>query len=326
MSIKNNTISLQEILESINTLPDAGGVELPELTEEGTASDLLAGKQLIDQEGNIVEGVFSIDDELTAQDNLIAQIQAAADSLPEASEPTLQSKTVTPTTSSQTVTADSGYDGLSEVTINAMPAATQATPSIIVNSSGLITASTTQTAGYVSAGTKSATKQLATQTAQTITPSTTDQTIASGRYLTGAQTIKGDANLVASNIKNGVSIFGVSGTLQESNGNGESTDSEYYASGIIELSDQAQEITIPVSGQIGGLSLTYLSSSISTYVVIPSWDAYIYSLYVGNDYKGYITDTNSLRTDFTYDVESGVISISELYDYFKSGIYVYVVW
>ena len=88
----------------------------------------------------------------------------------------------------------------------------QATPSISVSSAGLITASATQEAGYVSAGTKSATKQLATQAAQTITPGTSNKTIASGRYLTGTQTIKGDSNLVAGNIKKGVSIFGVTGT------------------------------------------------------------------------------------------------------------------
>ena len=92
--------------------------------------------------------------------------------------------------------------------------ATQATPSISVNSSGLITASATQSAGYVASGTKSATKQLTTQAAQTITPGTSNKTISSGRYLTGTQTIKGDSNLVASNIKSGVSIFGVTGTAQ----------------------------------------------------------------------------------------------------------------
>ncbi len=48
--------------------------------------------------------------------------------------------------------------------------------------------------------------------ATTYTPGTTNQTIASGNYLSGTQTIKGDANLVAGNIKKGVSIFGVAGS------------------------------------------------------------------------------------------------------------------
>ena len=51
------------------------------------------------------------------------------------------------------------------------------------------------------------------QGAQTITPSTADKTIASGKYLSGTQTIKGDANLIASNILSGKSIFGVAGTV-----------------------------------------------------------------------------------------------------------------
>lgn len=49
--------------------------------------------------------------------------------------------------------------------------------------------------------------------AQTYTPTTSDQTIAAGQYLSGAQTIKGDENLLANNIKQGVSIFGVNGNL-----------------------------------------------------------------------------------------------------------------
>lgn len=73
--------------------------------------------------------------------------------------------------------------------------------------------------GYVTSITKGTVKiigvgiyDIPTQKAQTIIPTTTDQTIASGKYLTGAQTIKGDANLLPENIKRGVTIFGVVGT------------------------------------------------------------------------------------------------------------------
>lgn len=118
----------------------------------------------------------------------------------------------------------------------------QGTPTISVSSAGLITASVTQTAGYVEAGTKSATKQLTTQAAKTYTPGTSDQTIESGVYLTGAQTIEGDSNLVEENIRYGKSIFGVPGsyTGEGSGGlvakNGEVVDSTVIETGLSSVS------------------------------------------------------------------------------------------
>ena len=128
--------------------------------------------------------------------------------------------------------------------------ATQATPSISVGTDGLITASATQSAGYVSSGTKSATKQLTTQAAQTITPGTANKTIAAGTYLSGTQTIKGDSNLVASNIKNGVSIFGVAGTAS-------TLDSRTVVIG----NDSVEDITVSYVEADGSFSPSYIISS-----------------------------------------------------------------
>ena len=77
----------------------------------------------------------------------------------------------------------------------------------------------TVSAGYISSGTAgsssvSLTASVTTKAAATITPGTSNQTIASGTYLTGAQTIQGDADLVAGNIVAGKNIFGVAGSAQ----------------------------------------------------------------------------------------------------------------
>lgn len=74
------------------------------------------------------------------------------------------------------------------------------------------------TSGYVSSGTAGDTyielvANAIVKGATTYTPTTSDQTISAGTWCAGAQTISGDVNLVASNIKSGVSIFGVDGSL-----------------------------------------------------------------------------------------------------------------
>lgn len=53
--------------------------------------------------------------------------------------PKLQDKIITPSTSSQIITPDNDYDGLSKVSVNAMP--TGSLNGISVNSNGLITSS-----------------------------------------------------------------------------------------------------------------------------------------------------------------------------------------
>lgn len=73
-------------------------------------------------------------------------------------------------------------------------------------------------AGYVASGTAasasvSLTASVTTKAAGTITPGTSDQTIAAGTYLTGAQTIAGDPNLLSQNIRAGVEIFGTPGAM-----------------------------------------------------------------------------------------------------------------
>lgn len=121
-----------------------------------------------------------------------------------ASGASLQSKTVSPSESAQTVKADNGYDGLSQVTVNAVSKT------------------------YVGSG-------VTKKSAATYTPGTSDQSIASGQYLNGTQTIKGDSNLTAANIKSGVKIFNVTGAYAGSGGSSgtDTSDADATAANIL---------------------------------------------------------------------------------------------
>ena len=158
-----------------------GGKTLPDLTNPGAASDLAQGKQLIGQNGEIVNG----------------------------SVPVRSASNVT--ASGATVTVPAGqYPSQVQKSVSTVP---QASPSISVNSNGVIMATVSQSAGYTSGGTKTATRNLTVQGAKTVTPGKSQQTaVSSGRYTTGNVLVAGDANLVPENIKEGVSIFGVTGT------------------------------------------------------------------------------------------------------------------
>lgn len=133
------------------------------------------------------------------------------------------------TASGATVTAPAGYYASSasksvangSATAPATISGTSASVSTGTNTLTLtksVSVTPVVTAGYIASGTAgnssvSLTAPVTTKGAATITPSTTDQTIATGTYLTGTQTIKGDANLVAGSIVEGVTIFGVTGNV-----------------------------------------------------------------------------------------------------------------
>ena len=132
--------------------------------------------------------------------------------------------------SGETVTVPAGYYATNAT--KSVVTTTQAIPDINISDSGLITVNVSQDAGYVPSGTKYSTLQLSVKDDSTYIPTTTDQSINSGIYLTGIQTIKGDSNLIADNIKSGTSIFGVTGIYEGSGGSSFPNGTEWTQSNI----------------------------------------------------------------------------------------------
>lgn len=109
-----------------------------------------------------------------------------------------QQKSMVPSETAQTILPDDGYTGLSQVNVSAISST------------------------YVGS-------DVPTKSAQTYIPTTSNQIINSGQYLTGNQTISGDANLISGNIKNGVVIFGITGSYQ-----GSGTTNNHYTPRLLD--------------------------------------------------------------------------------------------
>lgn len=255
--------------QSVGTASGGGAILIEDTTDSagGTVRTITAitvsGTKTITQNGTGID---------------VAEYAAVDVNVP-SSGGTYQAKThITPTESSQTITADQNYDALSSVQIDPIsstyvgsgitrrsssdltasgatvtvpagyyqsqeskavasgsataPASISGTSATVSTGTNTLTLTKTVsvtpsvTAGYVSSGTAgnasvSLQASVTTKAAATIHPSTSDQTIASGTYTTGAQTIKAVtlANLTADNIKNGVTV-----TV------GDSTDADCVAS------------------------------------------------------------------------------------------------
>ena len=149
----------------------------------------------------------------------------AADIAAIVSGATLQSKSVSPSTSQQVVTPDSGYDGLSQVTVAGAPLQTR-----------------------------------------TVTPTAAGLQVeksSSSWYGLFRVNVNGDTNLVAGNIKSGVTIFGVTGN---------------YAPASVVTQEKsvtptaAQQVVTPDSGKLLS-KVTVAATPLETRAVTPSASA-----------------------------------------------------
>lgn len=187
-------------------------VEIPLSSGSGTAQFMDTSDATLDNAANLPSGVTAYADGVKYTGTAAAN---DSDDL---------------TVSGATVTAPAGFYGAAASKSVASgsataPASISGTSASVSTGSNTITLSKTVSvtpsvsAGYVSAGTAgnssvSLTATVTTKAAATITPGTSDQSIAAGTYCTGKQTIKGDPNLKAENIVAGKTIFNTEGTAQ----------------------------------------------------------------------------------------------------------------
>lgn len=230
---------LAQIATALEGKAGGGGVALPSLANPASASDILSGKEAIDGSGNKITG-------------------------------TIATKTASNLTASgATITAPAGY--YASNASKSVATATQATPSVSIDSAGKITASATQTAGYVSAGTKTGTKQLTTQAAKTVTPTTSSQTaVASGVYTTGAITVAAipssyiqpsGTKSITSNGTHDVKSYASVNVNVASTGEDVTTETNTYTEKIAQLETAVTQLENELVGKASGTNVVYIGTT-----------------------------------------------------------------
>ncbi|MDR2024517.1 MAG: hypothetical protein LBQ71_15010 [Hungatella sp.] len=156
-------------------MPGSGGPDLDPITV--TAPEILAGKVIVDKDGNPLIGTMT-------NHGAITQTLNAGGSY----------------------TIPSGYhNGSGKVTANSLSSQTSAT----ATASQILSGQTAWVNGSKITGT------IGSMAGQTIAPKASQQTIASsGKYMTGNVVVNGVSNLTAANIKKGAVVGGVTGTWE----------------------------------------------------------------------------------------------------------------
>lgn len=156
----------------------------------------------------------------------------------------------------ESYTIPAGYhNGSGQVTANSLASQTSAT---LANAAQLRDGITAYANGTKYTG------SMVEKAAAAYTPGTSDQEIAAGQYLAGKQTIKGDANLVAGNIKSGVSLFGITGT---------------YGSDLYWLTPSATVVAIQESDGYYYVDLTgHIPYNANPVIIFPNGSYYVIAL------------------------------------------------
>lgn len=241
---------------------------------------------------NIADAINNVRIIIDGQTDIIAQIATALEGK-SAAVPTLQEKTVT---ANGSVVPDEGYDGLSKVNVS-VPA-----PSL---------------------------------QAKTVTPSASTQTVtaASGYDGLSKVTVNGDADLVASNIKSGVEIFGVTGSYT-----GDSSESSYKKAmvGTISLGDSGVEY-IDITDDFTPLGVMLIGSEPDGITPISTQDntsICAYSDFAAELEIWYLANGENLRSEIhgcfiSYNkpqIEINAALLSEYANIIPEFIYYYVIW